>query len=165
MLSAANWSHAAAVIPVKCLAHARRQFTDSEEAFPEECGHVWEEFATVYRYEAETTGMTPEQRLAHHQLHSAPVLERLQNWISTQFAQRRVEPNSIGLPAAPLGRLNPVSPVRKRTPGYQCRRAGAEAGGVASEERFILPHRTGRGSGRSADECDRDLPGQRHSGG
>jgi transposase len=91
---AANWSHAAPVIPVKCLAHARRQFTDIEEAFPEECGHVREEFATVYRYEAETTGMTPEQRLAHHQLHSAPVLERLQNWISTQFAQRRVEPNS-----------------------------------------------------------------------
>ena len=91
---AANWSHASAVIPVKCLAHARRQFTDIEEIFPEECRHVREEFAAVYRYEAETVGMTPEQRLAHHQLHSAPVLERLQNWIHTQFEQRRVEPNS-----------------------------------------------------------------------
>jgi transposase len=82
------------VIPVKCLAHARRQFTDIEEAFPEECGQVREAFATVYRYEAETAGMTAEQRLAHHQLHSAPVLDRLQNWIHTQFEQRRVEPNS-----------------------------------------------------------------------
>jgi transposase len=91
---AANWSHAAPVITVKCLAHARRQFTDIEEMFPEECGHVREEFATVYRYEAETTGMTPEQRLVHHQLYSAPVLERLQNWINAQFEQRRVEPNS-----------------------------------------------------------------------
>jgi transposase len=91
---AANWSHASPVIKVKCLAHARRQFTDIEEIFPEECRHVREEFAAVYRYEAETVGMPPEQRLAHHQLHSAPVLERLQNWISTQFAQRRVEPNS-----------------------------------------------------------------------
>jgi transposase len=91
---AANWSHAAPVITVKCLAHARRQFTDIEEAFPEECRHVREAFATVYHYDSQTTGMTPEQRLAHHQLHSAPVLERRQNWISTQFAQRRVEPNS-----------------------------------------------------------------------
>jgi transposase len=91
---AANWSHCAPVIAVKCLAHARRQFTDIEEMFPEECRHVREAFATVYQYEAETTGMTPEQRLAHHQLHSAPLLERLQNWIKTQFEQRRVEPNS-----------------------------------------------------------------------
>jgi transposase len=91
---AANWSHSSPVIPVKCLAHARRQFTDSEEMFPEECGHVREAFATVYHYESETTGMTPEQRLAHHQLYSAPVLERLQSWIKTQLEQRRVEPNS-----------------------------------------------------------------------
>jgi transposase len=91
---AANWSHSSAVIPVKCLAHARRQFTDVEEAFPEECRHVREEFATVYHYESQTAGMTPEQRLAHHQLYSAPVLERLQNWIHAQFEQRRVEPNS-----------------------------------------------------------------------
>jgi len=91
---AANWSHAAPVIPVQCLAHARRQFTDIEEMFPEECGHVREAFATVYHYEAETAGMTPEQRLAHHQLYSAPVLERLQNWIHAQFEQRHVEPNS-----------------------------------------------------------------------
>jgi hypothetical protein len=91
---AANWSHAAPVITVKCLAHARRQFTDSEEAFPEECRYVREEFATVYHYDSQTTSMTPEQRLAHHQLYSAPVLDRLQNWIHTQFEQRRVEPNS-----------------------------------------------------------------------
>jgi transposase len=91
---AANWSHAAPVITVKCLAHARRQFTDIEEAFPEECRHVREAFATVYHYDSQTTGMTPEQRLAHHQIHSAPVLERLQNWIHAQLEQRRVEPHS-----------------------------------------------------------------------
>jgi transposase len=91
---AANWSHASPVIPVKCLAHARRQFTDIEEIFPEECRHVREVFASVYHYESQTTDMTPEQRLAHHQLYSAPILERLQHWISTQLEQRRVEPNS-----------------------------------------------------------------------
>jgi transposase len=91
---AANWSHSSPVITVKCLAHARRQFTDIEEMFPEECGQVREALATVYHYDSQTTGMTPEQRRAYHQLHSAPVLERLQNWIKTQFEQRRVEPNS-----------------------------------------------------------------------
>jgi transposase len=91
---AANGSHAAPVITVKCLAHARRQFTDIEEMFPEECRHVREAFATVYHDDSQTMGMTSEQRLAHHQLHSAPVLERLQNWIHAQFEQRRVEPNS-----------------------------------------------------------------------
>jgi transposase len=91
---AANWSHGFPVIAVKCLAHARRQFTDIEELFPHECAHVREALATVYRVEAATKAMTPEERLAHHQRHSAPVLEQLQRWIEEQFRERRVEPNS-----------------------------------------------------------------------
>src|SRR5205085_6990138 len=39
--------------------------------------------------------MTPEERLAHHQRHSAPVMEQLQRWIEEQFQERRVEPNSV----------------------------------------------------------------------
>ncbi len=91
---AANWSHGFPVIAVKCLAHARRQFTDIEELFPQECRQVREALATVYRYDAETKTMTPEQRLAHHQRYSAPVMEQLRHWIDEQFQQRRVEPNS-----------------------------------------------------------------------
>lgn len=91
---AANWSHGVPVIAVKCLAHLRRQFTDIEALFPEECGRVRDALARVYRAEAETRSMTPDERLAHHQRHSAPVLEELQRWIEQQFAQRRVEPNS-----------------------------------------------------------------------
>jgi transposase len=91
---AANWSHPFPVIAVKCLAHARRQFTDIEDLFPHECAHVRETLATVYRVDAETKAMTPEERLAHHQRHSAPVLEQLQRWMEEQFQERRVEPNS-----------------------------------------------------------------------
>jgi transposase len=91
---AANWSHPFPVIAVKCLAHARRQFTDIEDLFPHECAHVREALAAVYRYDAETRAMTPPERLAHHQRHSAPVLEQLQRWIEEQFQERRVEPNS-----------------------------------------------------------------------
>jgi transposase len=92
---AANWSHPFPVIAVKCLAQARRQFTDIEEIFPEQCHYVREALAAVYRYEAETRTMTPEERLAHHQRYSAPVLEALQRWISEQLVQRLVEPNSV----------------------------------------------------------------------
>jgi transposase len=91
---AANWSHPIPVIAVKCLAHARRQFTDIEDLFPEECRQVRDALAAVYRYEAETKTMTPAQRLAHHQRYSAPVMEQLRGWIDEQFQQRKVEPNS-----------------------------------------------------------------------
>jgi transposase len=91
---AANWSHGFPVIAVKCLAHARRQFTEIENLFPQECQHVRQALATVYGYEAETRNMTPAQRLTHHQRFSAPVMEELQHWIEAQFEQRRVEPNS-----------------------------------------------------------------------
>lgn len=91
---AANWSHGFPVIAVKCLAHARRQFTDIEELFPHECRHVREALATVYHYEAETKAMKPADRLAHHQQYSGPVMEQLRLWIDEQFQQRRVEPNS-----------------------------------------------------------------------
>jgi transposase len=92
---AAHWSHGFPVIAVKCLAHARQQFTEIEELFPNECRQVREAFATVYRYEAETRTMAPEERLAHHQRYSAPVMERLRHWIDEQFQQRRVEPNRV----------------------------------------------------------------------
>jgi Transposase IS66 family len=92
---AAHWSHPFPVIAVKCLAHARRQFTEMEEIFPEPCRYVREVLAAVYRYESETRTMTPEERLTPHQRYSARVLEERQRWISKQFAQRRVEPNSV----------------------------------------------------------------------
>lgn len=75
--AAMNWSHGLPVIAVKCLAHARRQFADIEEMFPQECAHVREALATLYHYEAETKTMKPEERLAHHQRYSAPILEQL----------------------------------------------------------------------------------------
>ena len=91
---AAHWSHRLPVIAVKCLAHLRRQFTDIEQLFPDECGRVRDALAHVYRTEAETRGMTPDERLAHHQRYSVPVMEELRRWIEQQLAERRVEPNS-----------------------------------------------------------------------
>jgi len=37
-----------------CLSHARRNFVDVAEGFPEECRHVIELLAKVYEYDAST---------------------------------------------------------------------------------------------------------------
>jgi len=79
-----------------CLAHARRQFVDVAEGFPEECRHVLESFAAIYRNDALARKQTlsPQARLEFHQAQSGPIMEELHVWLVRQFDQRRVEPNS-----------------------------------------------------------------------
>ena len=77
-----------------CLVHMRRQFVDVVAAFPSEVRHVIDELAEVYRVEKVAKALTPEQRLALHQLHSGPVLERLRAWFQELEDEKRVEPNS-----------------------------------------------------------------------
>ncbi len=90
----ANWSREFETIICKCLAHARRQFTEIEVAFPAECGRVLNDLASVYGRDAETRTMSDEERLLYHQQHSGPVFAQLRCWISEQIEERRIEPNS-----------------------------------------------------------------------
>jgi hypothetical protein len=48
----------------------------------------------VYRFDAQTRGMTGRERLLYHQTNSKPILDELQKWIQSQFDERLVEPNS-----------------------------------------------------------------------
>jgi len=84
-----------------CLAHARRNFVDVLESFPAECRHVIEALGKVYHHDAiaRNEAMTPDQRLRFHQEKSAPVMDELQSWMTTEIEEHRVEPNS-GLGAA-----------------------------------------------------------------
>jgi transposase len=90
-----------ATIVANCLAHGRRQFVDVSERFPEETRYVLEALEVVYRNDSQARQrqMTDEDRLAFHQAESGPVMDRLRAWLSQQFDERRVEPNS-GLGAA-----------------------------------------------------------------
>jgi transposase len=92
----ANVPAALKTILCHCITHGRRKFTDIEPFFPLECGHVIEQLALVYKHDAETKeqNMTADERLAHHQTYSAPVMEALKIWMQAQFDERRVEPNS-----------------------------------------------------------------------
>jgi len=79
-----------------CLAHGRRHVVDVVPSFPEECRYVLENLGEVYGYDAqaEKQGLSPEERLRFHQVHSSPVMERLHAWLQAQFDEKKVEPNS-----------------------------------------------------------------------
>jgi transposase len=91
---AANWSGEEETIEAKCLAHARRKFVEIEQIFPLECAAVLEAIEQVYQIEAETEGMSADERLKRHQAGSGPVMSKLRDWIEEQFGGRKVEPNS-----------------------------------------------------------------------
>jgi transposase len=83
-------------IVANCLAHARRRFVDVVDRFPEECRHVLETLAVVYKNDAlaREQELSLPARLEFHQAESGPVMEELHAWLVRQFDQRLVEPNS-----------------------------------------------------------------------
>ena len=91
-----NMSPAFESILAHCLSHGRREFVSLTQSFPEECQHVLNSLGEVYRVDAKSKklGMTPDQRLAHHQTHSQPVMEELKAWMQKQIDSKHVEPNS-----------------------------------------------------------------------
>jgi transposase len=83
-------------IVANCLTHGRRRFVDVKDQFPEECRYVLEALRHVYHTDAlaRERELSPEDRLALHQAESGPVMEDLHAWLSRQFDDRLVEPNS-----------------------------------------------------------------------
>ena len=79
-----------------CLAHARRQFVDVYDRFPQECGHLLEALAVVYRNDAiaRQRQLSPEARLRFHQQASQPTMQQRHEWLRRQFDEKRTEPNS-----------------------------------------------------------------------
>jgi len=91
-----NEADEAGLIRCHCLAHARRQFSDIEETFPDACDEVIGVLKQVFEHEeaAQKAQMSDAERLAHHQTYSDPLLKTLEAWIKKQFEDREVEPNS-----------------------------------------------------------------------
>ena len=84
------------VILSSCNVHARRQFVDVANQFPEECRHVLEVFRDVYHNDkkARLHGMTAEERQAFHKAESGPRMDHLKSWMAEQLDEKKVEPNS-----------------------------------------------------------------------
>ena len=83
-------------IVANCLAHARRQFVEIHDLFPDECRFVLEALKIVYQNDATARqqGVSPEERLAFHQSQSQPAMTNLKDWLNRQFDEKHVEPNS-----------------------------------------------------------------------
>jgi transposase len=79
-----------------CLAHARRQFVDIYDRFPEPCLYLLEALAVVYRNDAvaRQRRLSPEARLQWHQEASGPTMQQLHEWLTRQLDERLAEPNS-----------------------------------------------------------------------
>ena len=84
------------VLLANCLAHGRRKFVDQVPDFSAECRYVLDCLAEVYHTDeqAREERLNPEQRLALHQAQSGPVMAKLYTWLTAQFAEKKVEPNS-----------------------------------------------------------------------
>jgi transposase len=83
-------------IVAHCLAHARRQFVDIYDRFPEPCLYLLEALAVVYRNDAiaRERRLSPEARLRWHQEASGPTVQLLHDWLTRQLDERLAEPNS-----------------------------------------------------------------------
>jgi hypothetical protein len=64
--------------------------------FPAERQYVLESLGEVYHYDtlASEQGLSAQQRLSFHQVHSGPVMDQLQVWLRSQLEEDQVEPNS-----------------------------------------------------------------------
>jgi len=79
-----------------CLAHGRRNFVEVFEHFQDECRYVLRVLEVIYKNDAETRKqqLSPEARLLFHQTHSRSTMDEFHKWLTRQFAERLVEPNS-----------------------------------------------------------------------
>jgi len=84
------------VIECNCLAHARRHIVDQVGNHRELCAHVLGEIGTVFKNDetCRAQRMSDDERLAHHQRESAPIMDRLRRWMETLLEAKEVEPNS-----------------------------------------------------------------------
>ena len=79
-----------------CNSHARRQFVDVINHFPEEVEHVLKRYGEIWGNDDYTKEekLTPSARLTYHQQHSAPIMEEIKFWGETHLANETVEENS-----------------------------------------------------------------------
>jgi uncharacterized protein YmfQ (DUF2313 family) len=93
---AANVAGEFPTVVANCLAHGRRQLIDVAENFPEAARRVIEDLGKVYGHDAtcRQDALSLQQRMGFHQEHSKPIMDGLRTWMTEQFDEHLVEPNS-----------------------------------------------------------------------
>jgi hypothetical protein len=84
------------VVESFCLVHARRNFVEELESFPEEGRHVLEELGRVFKVDDQCRlkQLSAQERLQTHQQESRPIMDALRAWMKAGLDEKRVEPNS-----------------------------------------------------------------------
>lgn len=79
-----------------CLVHARRNFIDCEDAYPDDAMYVISRIAIVYRNEKHVRlkEMDDAQRLTYHQTHSEQPMNEIRDFAQNRLKSRNVEKNS-----------------------------------------------------------------------
>ena len=93
-----NFSHGQSkkMVEITCNAHAFLKFQIIKDQFPADYAIVGEAYHHVFEHDAKTkeNGMTPEERLAFHQKHSKPWMEKIKEYCTSKIQSRLVEPRS-----------------------------------------------------------------------
>lgn len=93
---ASNRPTARAAVTSLCNSHARRQFVDVINHFPDEVEHVLKRYGEIWVNDdyTKTENLGLCARLAYHQQHSQPIMEEIKLWGETHFSNETVEENS-----------------------------------------------------------------------
>jgi len=79
-----------------CNSHARRQFVDVINHFPDEVEHVLTRYGEIWTNDHKTRdlALTATERLAYHAAHSQPIMEEIKEWGETHLNNETIEANS-----------------------------------------------------------------------
>ncbi len=148
-----------------CLAHARRQFVDVYDRFPEQCRYLLEALAVVYRNDAIAREPSAITRGAAAM---ASAREPADDAATARLAEtatgREVDRAQFGprwrhpVHAQALGEADVVLASSRRPAGQQSVRTGVEEGHPASQECSVLQDPERRPRRRSVHEPDLHLP-------
>ena len=78
----------------KCFNHARHNFCELVEVWPNEALAIVEMCNAVFMNDRETKKMDPKERLNYHQKHSTPIMNKLKTYCNSLIDEKKVEPNS-----------------------------------------------------------------------
>ena len=79
-----------------CNSHARRQFVDVINNFPDEVEHVLASYGKIWTNDHKTidSALTATERLDYHAKHSLPIMEEIKQWGETHLSNETIEANS-----------------------------------------------------------------------
>ena len=109
-----------------CLAHARRQFVDIYDRFPEECRHLLETLAVIYGNDAQARKdqLTPAARLQWHQQESQPAMLELHERLKRQLDERLRNLQQFGVLSGSTRSISSVLPVSSLRAGQVWAKGG-----------------------------------------